>query len=184
MAPLGRHNLTNHQSSCNLHPAGANFLSNSFHSTDRNGISSWLSILPLDEFGFSLHKGEFQDALCLRYGWSLPYVSSSCTCGYVIIIKHLQHRLHTHKKKTILAIAIYTNDCPHLTSAALTTHLARVMSSLLIECNSVPRLWNQRKDDLHEGRKFPMLPHLNYHSSPLPKGTHTHTHTLSPTQST
>ena len=31
------------------------------------GASLWLSVLPLDEFGFSLHKGEFRDALCLRY---------------------------------------------------------------------------------------------------------------------
>ena len=39
------------------------------------GASSWLSVFPLDKFGFSLHKGEFQDALCLRYGWSLSNVS-------------------------------------------------------------------------------------------------------------
>ena len=35
------------------------------------GASSWLSVLPLSEQGFHLHKGEFRDALCLRYGWSL-----------------------------------------------------------------------------------------------------------------
>ena len=33
------------------------------------GSSSWLSVLPLEEHGFYLHKGEFRDALCLRYGW-------------------------------------------------------------------------------------------------------------------
>ena len=33
------------------------------------GASSWLSSLPLAEFGFSLHKGDFTDALALRYGW-------------------------------------------------------------------------------------------------------------------
>ena len=27
------------------------------------GASSWLSALPLDEYGFSLHKGEFRDAI-------------------------------------------------------------------------------------------------------------------------
>ena len=50
--------------------------------------SSWLSILPLDEFGFSLYKGEFRDALCLRYGWSLPNVSSSCPCGMSFSVDH------------------------------------------------------------------------------------------------
>ena len=29
------------------------------------GASNWLTSLPLDEFGFSLHKGAFRDALAL-----------------------------------------------------------------------------------------------------------------------
>ena len=32
------------------------------------GASSWLCVLPLAEFGFALNKGEFRDALSLRYG--------------------------------------------------------------------------------------------------------------------
>ena len=32
------------------------------------GASSWLGVLPLLEFGFVLNKGEFRDALSLRYG--------------------------------------------------------------------------------------------------------------------
>ena len=31
------------------------------------GASSWLSALPIREHGFSLHKGAFIDAICLRY---------------------------------------------------------------------------------------------------------------------
>ena len=33
------------------------------------GASSWLSALPLREYGFALHKTAFHDALALRYGW-------------------------------------------------------------------------------------------------------------------
>ena len=33
--------------------------------------SSWLSALPLQDQGFNLYKGEFRDALSLRYGWQL-----------------------------------------------------------------------------------------------------------------
>ena len=33
------------------------------------GASTWLSMLPIQELGFALHKGAFRDALCLRYGW-------------------------------------------------------------------------------------------------------------------
>ena len=37
------------------------------------GASSWLGVLPLTEHGFNLHKGTFQDALSLRYGWKLTH---------------------------------------------------------------------------------------------------------------
>jgi len=33
------------------------------------GASSWLTALPVQEHGFSLHKTAFRDALALRYGW-------------------------------------------------------------------------------------------------------------------
>ena len=36
------------------------------------GASSWLSVSPLDQHGFSIHKGDFCDAAYLRYGCSLP----------------------------------------------------------------------------------------------------------------
>ena len=45
------------------------------------GASAWVTALPKEEHGFSLHKGEFHDALCLRYGWPLRYTPSTCACG-------------------------------------------------------------------------------------------------------
>ena len=30
------------------------------------GASSWLSVFPIEEFGFFLHKGAFRDAIALR----------------------------------------------------------------------------------------------------------------------
>ena len=47
------------------------------------GASSWLSVLPLSDQGFHLHKGEFGDALCLRYGWTLPNTQNLSNCGKV-----------------------------------------------------------------------------------------------------
>ncbi len=41
------------------------------------GSSSWLSVLPLSEQGFHLHKGEFRDAVCLRYGCMGTRISTS-----------------------------------------------------------------------------------------------------------
>ena len=52
------------------------------------GSSSWLSVLPLEEHGFYLHKGEFRDALCLKYGWKLSNVPQSCNCGAHFTVDH------------------------------------------------------------------------------------------------
>ena len=52
------------------------------------GASSWLSVLPLSEQGLHLHKGEFRDALCLRYGWTLSNTPWLCNCGKAFTIDH------------------------------------------------------------------------------------------------
>ena len=49
------------------------------------GASLWLSI---DDHGFSLHKGAFRDALCLRYGWPLPSTPTKCNCGSAFSANH------------------------------------------------------------------------------------------------
>ena len=35
--------------------------------SQEKGAGSWLSVLPLEDQGFTLTKGEFRDALCIRY---------------------------------------------------------------------------------------------------------------------
>ena len=40
------------------------------------------------EHGFLLHKGEFCDAVCLRYGWNLSNIPRSCNCGTPFSIDH------------------------------------------------------------------------------------------------
>ena len=45
------------------------------------GSSSWLTVLPKEEYGFSLNKGEFRDALHLCYGWDIRNAPKSCVCG-------------------------------------------------------------------------------------------------------
>ena len=45
------------------------------------GASSWLSVLPLSEQGFTLSKGEFKDALALRYEDTISDLPSQCPCG-------------------------------------------------------------------------------------------------------
>ena len=45
------------------------------------GASSWLSAIPIEQHGFTLHKTNFTDALCLRYGWIPPHLPSHCVCS-------------------------------------------------------------------------------------------------------
>ena len=52
------------------------------------GVSSWLSVLPLSAYGFSLNKGEFRDALRLRYSKDLRGLPSKCPCGQPFDLNH------------------------------------------------------------------------------------------------
>ena len=56
--------------------------------SSEKGSSSWLSVLPLEEHGFYLHKGEFRDALCLRYGWRPTNMPQLCNCGTQFTVDH------------------------------------------------------------------------------------------------
>ncbi len=52
------------------------------------GSSSWLTSLPVEEFGFSLHKRACQDAIALIYNWPPIQTPSLCTCGAKFSVKH------------------------------------------------------------------------------------------------
>ena len=52
------------------------------------GASSWLGALPLAEQGFNLTKGEFQDALALRYNRTVKNLPSKCPCGSTFTVTH------------------------------------------------------------------------------------------------
>ena len=52
------------------------------------GASAWLSALPLSEYGFTLHKAAFHDAIALRYGWPLRRTPSHCACGAAFSVDH------------------------------------------------------------------------------------------------
>ena len=49
---------------------------------------SWFSVIPLEEHNFMLNKGEFRDAVSLRYRKILFGQSSICPCGQIYDTKH------------------------------------------------------------------------------------------------
>ena len=54
----------------------------------QKGASAWLRTLPIEEHGFTLHKGAFRDALALRYGWQPNGLSTTCSCGKENSVQH------------------------------------------------------------------------------------------------
>ena len=56
--------------------------------SSEKGASNWLAVLPLEELGFSPHKGAFCDALCSRFGWQPPRISFNCVCSKQQTVEH------------------------------------------------------------------------------------------------
>ena len=52
------------------------------------GASSWLGALPLQSEGLNLTKGEFQDALSLRYNKQVRNLPTTCACGSSFTTEH------------------------------------------------------------------------------------------------
>ena len=57
------------------------------HSKEK-GASNWLSAIPLADQGFTLNKGEFRDAISLRYDKTLRGLPSKCSCGQLYNVTH------------------------------------------------------------------------------------------------
>ena len=90
------------------------------------GASSRLSALPLEQYGFTLHKGEFIDAVCLCYGFTPSLLPSRCVCGKDFTLSHALSCPHgafltiQHNEVQDLTASLMTEVChdvkvePHL----------------------------------------------------------------------
>ena len=47
-----------------------------------------MSALLLSEYGFTLHKAAFHDAIVLHYGWPLRRTPAHCACGADLSVDH------------------------------------------------------------------------------------------------
>ena len=73
---------------CSLHAQLSHSLQLSLDLATAKGASAWLSALPLPEYGFTLHKSAFHDAVSLCHGWPLSRTPSHCACGTNFSIEH------------------------------------------------------------------------------------------------
>ena len=52
------------------------------------GASSWVTACPSHDHNTVLSKGDFIDAVCIRYGWTLPNLPDVCVCGATFNVQH------------------------------------------------------------------------------------------------
>jgi len=63
-------------------------LKRSIELASEKGASNWLTVLPLQEHHFSLHKTAFHDSVALRYGWDPARLPLHCACGAKLTVEH------------------------------------------------------------------------------------------------
>ena len=66
-------------------------LKNAVRAASEKGASSWVTALPSYEHDTVLHKGDFRDAIYIRYGWALKNLPERCACDRATF--NLQHAL-------------------------------------------------------------------------------------------
>ena len=132
--------------------------------TKERGASSWLSVLPLSEQGFHLYNGEFRDALCLCYGWSLSNTPQLCNCGKAFTVNHAMvchmggFPTICHNEIRDLTASLLTEVCPNV---AIEPHLQPLFgeSFRLASTNTddgarldvrARGFWNMRQDAFFE----------------------------------
>ena len=64
-------------------------LRQALESCQEKGASSWLSAIPIEQYGFALHKTDFTNALCLRYDWIPSHLPSPCVCSKTFSVSHV-----------------------------------------------------------------------------------------------
>jgi hypothetical protein len=52
------------------------------------GASSWVTAAPNYDHETVLHKGDFVDAIYMRYGWNIPDLPTLCACGDSFSVQH------------------------------------------------------------------------------------------------
>ena len=52
------------------------------------GASNWVTAVPNYDHGTIIHKGDFVDALYIRYGWNILDLATECGCGQPFNLQH------------------------------------------------------------------------------------------------
>ncbi|XP_064391050.1 uncharacterized protein LOC135338886 [Halichondria panicea] len=85
---VSKDNRNRQEDTASIHQQLPDGLQKAVELSKTKGASTWLTVLPLSEHGFTLHKSAFQDALALRYGWTPTRLPSKCNCGKNFNVEH------------------------------------------------------------------------------------------------
>ena len=109
------------ESAASLHPLLSIELQRARELACLKGASSWLTVLPLDDHAFSLHKGDFCDAVCLRYGGpyltsrrSVFVVSASFTVDHAFTCPHGGYPILRHNEIRDITAQLMSEVCPNM----------------------------------------------------------------------
>ena len=104
------------------------------------GASCSFTTLSLDEHDFSLHKGDFRDAVCLRYGWSLSHLPTECVCGasftddHPFTCPHSDYPTLLHNEIRDITAQLMSEICPNMNTLATLLSVTHERFSLLHKC--------------------------------------------------
>ena len=147
----------------------------------REGSSAWLTVLIVAEHGFFLHKGKFQDALCLRYGWNLSntlfmqmwHLFLTCHRGGLPTICHNEIRDITATLLTEICHNVATEPLLQpLTNESLVHHLANTEPNARLDIRA-RGFWSTGQDACFDVRIF--YPDMSSnHSTTIPAAYRKH----------
>jgi hypothetical protein len=72
----------------NLHNRGNSSTKKCLEIARQKGASSWVSAVPTHDNETVLNKGEFVDAMYIRYGWNISNLPTNCVCGSGFGVQH------------------------------------------------------------------------------------------------
>ena len=140
------------------------------------GSSIWLTSLPIEEHGFHL----LRDALCLRYGWTIPNTPQFCICRNKFEIDHALSckrggfKIQRHNELRDFTATLLTEVCHNVsTEPPLQPLQGEIFNYRTANTDSEVRLdikargfWNRGQDAYFDVRVFnPNAP--SYHSQDL-----------------
>ena len=146
-----------------------------------SGASTWLTALPIEDHGFTLHKGAFRDAICLSYGCRPPLLSSQCVCSKSFSVEHALSCPHggfptiRHNEIRDITAHLMSDVChnvgiePHLqnvTSETMSNRTANIEEGVRLDIKARGFWGNDRQCAFFDIRVF--NPHAHtYRSLPM-----------------